>query len=122
SARTTSRTPVRASVGVTYVPEAQAFDVTAYHPVASVLLKMRTACPRQGESIDRILDNYFTPGFSFDPDRTPERWFTSPTVRIPSDVFRTSATITVPLADTRAGTPPRHCAVRDRKRERCTTG
>ncbi|MEA2352217.1 MAG: hypothetical protein QOJ14_631, partial [Thermoleophilaceae bacterium] len=56
---------VDAGVDVTYSSATKAFAVTARNPVVTVLGRLPTACPDQGDSIDRILDNYFTPGFSF---------------------------------------------------------
>jgi hypothetical protein len=83
---------------------------------------MPGACPDQGEPIDRILDNYFTPGFSFDARFGPEPWFRSRTVLIPARVFHHSTEVMVPLGDTDAGRPPRDCAVEHPEYERCTTG
>jgi hypothetical protein len=41
---------------------------------------------------------------------------------IPASVFHRSAKIEIPLRDTAAGTPPKHCAVHDPSFERCKTG
>jgi hypothetical protein len=122
SRRTGTRTRVDATVGLAYDAAAGAIGVTAYNPLTTVLTLLPTACPRQGDSIDRILDNYFTPGFSFDPAYGADRWFTSRAVKIPSAIFHDSATIAIAVADTRAGTPPRRCAVKNRTREHCRTG
>ncbi len=113
---------VYASIGLRYAPESQTVVATAYNPVTTVLTLLPGTCPNRVDSIDRLLDNYFTPGFSFASSYGPDRWFTSRGVAIPVAVFHRSATITVRLARTRAGTPPRHCAVRDRSIEHCTTG
>jgi hypothetical protein len=113
---------VYASIGLRYAPESQTLNVTAHNPVTTVLALLPGTCPNRVDSIDGLLDNYFTPGFSFAAAYGPDRWFTSRGVAIPVAVFHRSATITIRLARTRAGTPPRHCAVKNRMIERCTTG
>jgi hypothetical protein len=121
AARTPRRFSLSAAIAVAYAPATQAFTLTAGEPVTDVLSLLPGACPAQGDSLDLILDNYFTPGFSFDPAFTSARWFTSAAVAVPAAVLHASATIRIPLAATRAGTPPRHCAVRHPAYERCTT-
>jgi hypothetical protein len=110
-----------ASVDVAYDPATQAFALTPGNPVVDVLSLLPGACPRQGDSLDLILDDYFTPGFSFDPTSTADRWFTPAPAVLPAAVLHASAKITIPVRLARAGTPPRHCAVRHPKYERCTT-
>jgi hypothetical protein len=119
--RTGAAARVAAAVDLRYAPGSGSIEVTARNPVSTALTRLPTACPRQGDSLDRLLDNYFTPGFSFDPAYGSDRWFTSRTVGVPADVFHRSATISMRLADTRAGTPPRACAVREPAIERCRT-
>jgi hypothetical protein len=109
-----------ASLGLAYSAERQTIGITASNPLSTALTLFPTACPRQGDSIDRLFDNYFTPGFSFDPRYGADRWFTSRRVEIPAAVWHRSREISLGLADTRAATPPRHCAVADRRREHCT--
>jgi hypothetical protein len=120
--RTRPKGIVAASIGIAYSPDRKTVAVTAYEPVTTLLENFPTACPRQGDSLDGLLDNYFTPGFSFSSKYGPERWFTSRTVQIPADVFHRSSEIRIPLRDTRAGRSPRHCAVQHRSFERCRTG
>jgi hypothetical protein len=72
--------------------------------------------------IDGLADNYFTPGFSFAEEWGPARWFTSSTVTVPLSVLHRAARITIPLADTPAGRPPRDCAVPYPSWQRCRTG
>jgi hypothetical protein len=112
---------VEASVGIRYLPGSRGIGVTAQNPVATALSLFPAQCPG-GESIDRILDFYATPGFSFDPHYDPDRWFTSREVVIPAAVFHRSRKIAIPLSDHPAGRPPRGCAVRDPSFERCRTG
>jgi hypothetical protein len=119
---TSARGNVQASIGVSYLPESDSFAITAYNPVATAIDLFPAQCPRQGDSIDRILDFYAMPGFSFADSYGPDRWFTSAEVVIPAAVFHRSAKIKIPLADTSAGRPPKRCAVRDPSFERCRTG
>jgi hypothetical protein len=111
-----------ASLRVRYFGSSRAIAVTALNPVVTLLTEMPTACPDQGDSIDRILDNYFSPGFSFDSRYDAYRWFTSRTIVIPASVVHRSSVIRIPLADTPRGTPPKGCAVQNPAYERCTTG
>jgi hypothetical protein len=111
-----------ASIAVRYIPESDSFGVTAHNPVFTALSLFPSQCPSQGDSIDRIADFYAGPGFSFADGFGPDRWFTSAEVVIPSSVVHRSSSITMRLADTAAGTPPRRCAVRDPSFERCRTG
>jgi hypothetical protein len=69
-----------------------------------------------------MLDFYAMPGFSFDGAYDTDRWFTSAETVIPAEVFHRSAKIKIPLADTKAGRPPRKCAVTNPSYERCRTG
>jgi hypothetical protein len=119
--RTARRQVHSTTVGLRYDAAGQTIGLRASGPVSTALSLFPTVCPRQGDSIDRIADNYFTPGFSFDPAYGPDRWFTSREIAIPVDVFHRSREIRVRLADTRSGTPPLHCAVRSRATEHCTT-
>jgi hypothetical protein len=109
-----------ASIVLRYIPEADAIGVSATDPVATAVSLFPAQCPKQGDSIDRILDFYAMPGFSFADGYGPERWFASREVVIPEAVFHRSKKITIPLRDTRAGAPPKHCAVHDPSFERCT--
>ena len=110
------------TLAVSYLPQARAVSVQALDPVFDALLRLPTACPRQGDSIDGLDDNYFGPGFSFNPAYGPDRWFTSKAVVIPMRVLHRAAWIRITLGNTRAGTPPRHCDVPAPSYERCTTG
>jgi opacity protein-like surface antigen len=112
---------VDAAVDVTYSPDAKTFMVTARDPVATVMLSLPTACPDQGDSIDRILDNYFAPGFSFADGWGEVPWFTTRTVAIPARDMHHARQIKVPLGDVAPGTPPRDCAVEHPEYERCDT-
>jgi hypothetical protein len=111
-----------ASLGVRYISESQSFAVSASNPVATALSLFPTQCPKQGDSIDRIYDFYATPGFSFADFYGPDRWFASREIVIPATVLHRSKTVTIPLRNTAAGTPPKHCARKDPSFERCRTG
>jgi hypothetical protein len=113
---------VAASINVRYDAATQTIGVGAANPVALVLVLLRGYCPQRPDGIDRINANYAIPGFSFDPAYDSDRWFRSRTIRIPAEVFHHTAVIRIPLARTPTGTPPRNCAVRNPKIERCTTG
>jgi hypothetical protein len=121
-ARTRPGGGVYASINLRYAPDSQTVGVTALNPVVNVLYLLPTTCPNLPDGIPDLANNYFTPGFSFADFYDADRWFTSRRVAIPVAVFHRSATITVRLARTRAGTPPRNCAVRNRRIEHCTTG
>lgn len=120
--RPSPKSKLDASLNVRYIPESDSIGISASDPIATAVSLFPAQCPKQGDSIDRILDFYAMPGFSFADSYGPERWFASREVVIPAAVFHRSATIRIPLRDTAAGTPPRHCAVHDPSFERCTTG
>jgi hypothetical protein len=105
-----------------YIPETDSIGVSVSDPMYTTLTFFPTQCPKQGDSIDRILDFYATPGFSFAEGWGPERWFASREVIIPSAVFHRSKQIKIPLHLTKAGTPPKHCARQNPSYEKCTTG
>jgi hypothetical protein len=107
---------------VRYIPESDSIGISASDPMQTALELFPAQCPKQVDSIDRILDFYATPGFSFADGFGPEPWFASREVVVPSAAFHDSKTIKIPLHDTRAGTPPKDCAVRDPSFERCKTG
>jgi hypothetical protein len=111
-----------ASIHLRYIPETQSIGVSASDPIATAISLFPSQCPKQGDSIDRILDFYAMPGFSFADGYGPERWFASKEVIVPAAVFHRSSKIHIPLRDTGAGRPPKHCALRDPSFERCTTG
>jgi hypothetical protein len=120
--RTSPRRVLDASIALRYIPETKSIGVTATDPITTAVSLFPAQCPKQGDSIDRILDFYAMPGFSFADGYGPDRFLTSREVVIPVDVFHRSATIKIPLHDTAAGRPPKHCAVHDPSFERCTTG
>jgi hypothetical protein len=117
----TTRT-LDASLLVRYIPESDSIGVSASDPIATAVSLFPSQCRKQGDSIDRIQDFYAMPGFSFASSFGPERWFASREIVIPAAVFHRSKTIRIPLRDTGAGTPPKHCALHDPSFERCTTG
>jgi hypothetical protein len=114
--------PVAASLAVRLSRPAGTLALTAGNPLATVLTNMAMACPNQGESIDRILDNYFTPGFSFASGFGPDPWLTSGTVAIPARVLHRAARIDVAMRPRAAGRPPADCAVPNPSYEACSTG
>ena len=117
---TPNRRPFAAVLGVDYAAGPGAFVLRGFNPVEDALALLPGQCPGQGDSLDLILDNYFTPGFSFADGYGPERWFTSRRVVIPTAALHRSSRITVPLGLTQAGRSPTRCAVR-RRWERCHT-
>jgi hypothetical protein len=120
--RTSKKRLLDASVQIRYIPETQSIGVSASDPIASAVAMFPAQCPQQGDSIDRILDFYAMPGFSFAEGYGPERWFASREVVIPATAFHRSGKIKIPLHQTAAGTPPKHCALHDPSFEHCTTG
>jgi hypothetical protein len=120
--RPSTRRRLDAAIVLRYIPDTQSIGVTATDPIATAVSLFPSQCPKQGDSIDRILDFYAMPGFSFAEGYGPERWFRSREVVIPAAVFHRSAKVKIPLHDTAAGRPPKHCAVHDPSFERCKTG
>jgi hypothetical protein len=111
-----------AAVSLRYLPARRSVLVEALIPVGNVLTLLPPQCPGQGDSLDGLADNYFTPGFSFAPGFGPGRWFRSRTVSIPLTVLRRAARISIRLGPARAGTPPSDCAVPHPDYQRCSTG
>jgi hypothetical protein len=111
-----------ATLDVRYLPESDSYAIRAGDPIATAVALFPAQCREQGDSIDRILDFYAMPGFSFADAFGPERWFASREVRIPAARFQSSDQVKVKLRDTPAGTPPRRCAVQHPSYERCKTG
>jgi hypothetical protein len=122
SSATPRGAPLQATLQVQTVPHSRAVAVTALTPVSEALLMLPTECPGQGDSLDGLANNYFTPGFSFAAGYGPERWFTSRTVEVPARVLHRAARVTIRFGATAAGRPPRGCAVPEPSYERCTTG
>jgi hypothetical protein len=120
--RPSPRRLLDASVGLRYIPETRSIAVSASDPIATAVSLFPAQCPKQGDSIDRVLDFYAMPGFSFAEGYGPERWFASREVVIPEDVFHRSKRIKIRLHDTTAGAPPKRCAVHDPSFETCKTG
>src|SRR5439155_71861 len=90
-ARPSPRRRLDASIVLRYIPETQSIGVSATNPIATAVSLFPSQCPKQGDSIDRNLDFYAMPGFSFAEGYGPERWFTSREIVIPADVFHRSA-------------------------------
>ena len=120
--RPSPRRRLDATLDVRYVPESDSYAIRAGDPIATAVALFPPQCPKQGDSIDRILDFYAMPGFSFADSFGPERWFTSREVLVPAARFQSSDKVTVKLGDRPAGTPPRRCAVQHPSYERCKTG
>jgi hypothetical protein len=111
-----------AALRVAYVSSRKAIAITALNPVVTALDNLPMACPEQGDPTDGLLDSYFTPGFSFANGYGPDRWFTSAAVQIPVATVDRARSITIPLSETRVGTPPKNCAVQHPSYEQCSTG
>jgi hypothetical protein len=119
---TPAGTPLIATVSVRYLPARRSFAFTALIPVSQALVLLPQACPGQGDAIDGLADNYFTPGFSFAAGWGPDRWFASAPAVIPLRVLDHAQRITIREADTTRGTPPRGCSVDTPAYEQCQTG
>src|SRR3954452_9028857 len=124
---TLSKTPSRKrkhemNLVTRYIPETNSIGVSVTDPMATTISLFPSQCRKQGDSIDRILDFYAVPGFSFADGYGPDRWFASREGIVPPPVFHHSAQIKIPLPLTRAGTPPKHCARPNPSSEKCTTG
>jgi hypothetical protein len=119
---TPARANLSASLRFAFVRRRNAISVTALNPMEDALVNLPSQCPGQGDSIDGLLDNYFTPGFSFAAGFGPDRWFTSASVLVPLRLLHRARMVTLRLGDTPAGTPPQHCEVRAPTYEQCTTG
>jgi hypothetical protein len=111
SAATAAGVPLAASVTAQYVSGRGEVVLTALTPVDEVLVLLPAACPGQGDSLDGLRDDYFTPGFSFGAGFGSEQWFTSQRVVIAAAVLHRAARITVALGPTAHGTPPPGCAL-----------
>lgn len=114
------RTGLEARIDVVYDPSAAAFVVTARTPAVLALQLMPPNCISRPDGIDRILGNYFTPGFSYSAEYGVERWFTSASVAVPAATWLSSSRIRLRLGLTNEGRPPKNCATRF-KYERCRT-
>jgi hypothetical protein len=111
-----------AAVLLDAVSEPGELTLATQDPVSDSLIKFPAACPGHDDSLDGLLDNYYTPGFSFADGWGPERWFTSRRVTIPLRVLHRAKRVDVRVADRPGGTPPADCAVHDPSTERCSTG
>ena len=120
--RPSKRRRLDAVLDVRYVPESGSIAIRAGDPLATAVALFPAQCPKQGDSIDRILDFYAMPGFSFADSYGPERWFTSGEVQLPAALFQGPEKVKIKLEDTHRGTPPRRCAVPNPSYERCKTG
>jgi hypothetical protein len=122
SKTTSTKRRLEVNLATRYIPETNSIGVSVSDPMSTTISFFPTQCPKQGDSIDRILDFYAIPGFSFAQGWGPDRWFGSREVIVPSAVFHNSSQIKIPLHLTRAGTPPKHCARSNPSYEKCTTG
>jgi hypothetical protein len=118
--RTAHDLPLHATVELRYRAARQTLSITTLDPVTDAVTDAPQQCPAQGDSIDGLYDNYFTPGFSFATGFGPDRWFRSATVTVPLRELRRSSRLRISLHQTRTGTPPRGCRVPARAYERCT--
>jgi hypothetical protein len=122
SASTPAGARLAATLVVRYRPASRSIVVRALIPVEAALTLLPSACPSQGDSIDGLADNYFTPGLSFARGFGPDRWFLSRRVVIPVSLLDRMSSIRIRFSDTRMGTPPANCVVPDPARQRCHTG
>src|SRR4051812_26548127 len=120
--RTARSDEVSAALAVRYIPASRTIGITALDPVQTVTTNFPQQCPQQTDPIDRILNFYAMPGFSFAGGYGPDRWFSSREVRIPAAVLRRSSKVRIPLRTTAAGRSPADCAVASPSHEKCHTG
>jgi hypothetical protein len=120
--RPSPKRKLEVALDLRYIPESKSIGVSVGDPLFTTFSLFPGACPKQGDSIDRILDFYAIPGFSFAEGYGPDRWFESREVVIPEAEFHRSTKIRIPLHTTAAGTPPKRCAVPNPSYERCKTG
>jgi hypothetical protein len=111
-----------ASIGVTYLRSQRRLLLTALDPVGQALDLLPQQCPGQGDSLDGLADNYFTPGFSFAAGYGPDRWFRSGTVGLPLSRLQRAAKVTVRLGPAPDAAPPVDCSVPYPAWQRCHTG
>jgi hypothetical protein len=120
------QTPVRAAlpaaITVGHPANHPGLLVTALEPVSQVLALLPQQCPGQGDSLDGLADNYFTPGFSFASGYGPARWFRSQAVSIPLRVLQHAERMTIELHPGPGSAPPADCAVPDPSWQWCQTG
>lgn len=109
----------QAAIDVSY--NAKSVTLTALDPIGLALLTMPADCANQGDAMDGIADNYFSPGFSFEPNYGPTRWFTSARVVIERSRLAHAGKLSVKLSQTPAGTPPRDCGTGQPSYVSCTT-
>lgn len=121
SAGTRRGARLRARVAVRYHPRLRAFAVVAHIPVGDVLATF-PGCPGHTDGIDRILDTYATPGFSFVTGWGPERWFVSRTAYVPAARLAGARPVRLRLGPALGSIPPADCAVVHPEYERCHTG
>lgn len=119
-ARGVPRSGLDARIDVVRDPVANTWVVTARNPLSTTLIYLPEACKNPIDGIDRILGNYYQPGFSFGEGYGADRWFTSASVAIPDATWRSSSRIRLRLGLTAEGRPPRNCAARFTY-ERCRT-
>jgi hypothetical protein len=90
-------------------------------PLTAGLLALPAGCAGAVDGIDGLLDDYATPGFSFDSVFTPQRWLTG-RVSLALATLRSARRVRIRVSSSHAGTPPANCRVPEPSYERCTTG
>jgi hypothetical protein len=123
------RCRIRARIGpslsprpaITVVRRAGKLVLTVASPLAAALAALPAECAGQGDPIDGLLNDYGTPGFSFDPAWTAQRWLTGRTT-VALSRLRGAHRLRVRVSAARAVTRPAGCRVPAPSYERCTTG
>jgi hypothetical protein len=121
TASTPAAAHLGATVGVRYLRRSNSFAISLSNPVTESLLALPSACPGQGDSIDGLFDNYFTPGFSFAAGTGPDAWFVSRRTTVPAARFHRGHTVRVRIKQAPQAVPAQDCAVEHRSYERCST-
>jgi hypothetical protein len=122
AAQTPPHARLPASIEISDLPDGRGLRLTALDPVSEVLALLPQQCPGQGDSLDGLADNYFTPGFSFAPGYGPDRWFRSRSVLIPLRLLQRAERVTIKLGPGPGSQPPADCAVLYPAWQRCQTG
>jgi hypothetical protein len=110
------------TVELAYVRRSRSLALTALDSVEEALTLLPVECPGQGDALDGLADNYFEPGLSFAPQWGSERWFTAATVEVPLATLHRTREVSIPLENTRIGTPPRDCGLPHNSWQHCRTG
>jgi hypothetical protein len=112
---------VRASLDVRYAPRLRSLVIAPRDPVTDGYALLPGSCPQQGDSVDGLLDSYFTPGLGVGVGDGPARWFRARGAAIPLSVLHRARVVRIRFSGPPPGGAPAGCAVRRPSIERCNT-